>query len=417
MAGRRNNAARPPSKIAMRVQLLVALMFPLCCGCERTSPAQRREPTAPTAAPHRATQPSASPLTAERIFQALTAHTWTTARPGADHRPGPDHHVWAFAPDGTWTTQHITDFTTTPRTGKWNLQGGSRHAAGDWFVCFDDGRRVRFAARADGSLGWHYPDKPVTPDPRYSVAALPPLTLAAEVVRTAAQLTARGWKRANDLDLRREPTLVRFAPDWTYAADYRHGQCTSLGTWYATADEIQASSPDGHCDARPGTGGDQFSASVIDDARILISGDLYVPEDKPVERGVIWALFGYEQVTPIRIQYDMPLRKGVPARFDVTITNKGRWPLTLQRFSLTGEYSNYGRDAGGGGKAAVPPKEIAAVNLANLELAPEKSHAFALEATFPEAGERWLYFNALVSGPTQNWDTHTAHELTVRRAE
>ena len=100
-------------------------------------------------------------------------------------------------------------------------------------------------------------------------------------------------------------------------------------------------------------------------------------------------------------------------RFDVTVTNKGTWPLTLQRFALTDEYSNYDRDAGQRDKALAPPKEIAAVDLAGLELSPEKSHSFTFQATFPNAGERWIYFNALISGPTQNWDTHQAHELTV----
>jgi hypothetical protein len=113
----------------------------------------------------------------------------------------------------------------------------------------------------------------------------------------------------------------------------------------------------------------------------------------------------------------MPLRQGAPARSDVTITNKSALPLTLQRFSLTSEYSDYGRDVSNPGKALAPPKEIAAADLANLELPPDKSHGFSFQATFPEAGERWVYFNALISGPTQNWDTHRAHELSVRRPE
>ena len=416
MAGGRNIGMPPPSKIAMRVPLLlVAPVLLLCCGCDRTIPGARAGATSGVidASPPAGTRPAASPFTAERVFSILTANTWTTARPGADHRPGPDYHVWTYAPDGTWTTRHITDFTTAPRSGKWNLQRGARHAAGEWFLCFDDGRRVRFTLRGDGMPLNLYPDKPVPRDPRHSAATLPRISLSPELARTAARLTSRGWKRANDLDLRMEPTLVRFAADWTYAADYRHGQCTSRGTWYATADEIVAANPDGRCDDRPGAGGDQFSGSVIDDGRVLISGDLYVPEDQPVPRGVIWALFGYEQVTAILIEYDMPLRKGVPAQFDVRITNKGTWPLTLRRFSLTGEYSNYGRDAGDPGKVLAPPKEIAAVDLANLEIPPEKSHAFSFQATFPEAGERWVYFNAMIYGPTQNWDTHRAHELNV----
>ena len=111
----------------------------------------------------------------------------------------------------------------------------------------------------------------------------------------------------------------------------------------------------------------------------------------------------------------MPIRRGVPVRFDVTVTNAGREPLTLERFSLTRSYSNYGRNVGDTGQALVLPEdEIGDHDLERFELQPGKSHRFALSASFPQAGAQWVYFNALISSTRQNWDTHHPHNLLVR---
>lgn len=169
-------------------------------------------------------------------------------------------------------------------------------------------------------FGKLYPEQPRKRDPERTAAKLPELTLRPEVQQIVKRLTAHRWKRANDLDLRTEATEVCFSSDWTYVGTYRGGECTSRGTWYATVEEIFAHSPEGRCVDAARSRGDLFRAEVIDDRRILVSGDLYVPEDEPVKRGVIWHLFGYDNRT-IRIEYDMPIRRGMPVRFDVTITN------------------------------------------------------------------------------------------------
>jgi hypothetical protein len=238
--------------------------------------------------------------------------------------------------------------------------------------------------------------------------------LQAEVQEIVERLTAHTWKRANDLDVFMAPTQVRFRPDWTYAATYRGGECRSEGTWYATAKEIVAHSPQGRCDRPSDTSsGDSLTAQVIDDRKILVNWDLYVPDDEPVPRGIIWHLFGFDAANT-RIEYDMPIRRGQPVRFDVTITNRSIEPLKLDRFSLTRGYSDYGRSLGEAGQALVPPgDEIAAHDLAGIALAPGKSHAFHVMASLPEAGTPTVYFNVLVSGLTQNWDTHQAHWPSV----
>jgi hypothetical protein len=111
----------------------------------------------------------------------------------------------------------------------------------------------------------------------------------------------------------------------------------------------------------------------------------------------------------------MPIRRGVPLRFDVTITNSGREPLKLERFSLSRGYSDYGRNLGERGKQLVlPDDEIAGHDLAGELLDPAQSHSFVLTASLASAGQQWVYFNSLVSGTTQNWDIHQAHELNAQ---
>lgn len=375
----------------------------LCLGCSR-------EQASPTLV-----VPTIAENAPDTIFEALTANNWRSNPPGSESFRAPDYTITTFTADGTWTRQVFTDYHIPPNTGKWNLQSD---AAGDWFLCRDDGQRHRVILNADGTLtltfGRLYPDKPVEPDPRYSAKTLPELKLAPEVQQIVKRLSAQKWIRANDLDLRMEPTQVLFSSDWTYAATYRGGQCTSKGHWFATIDEINAISLAGKCDDRPGTGGDALTAEVIDESQILINHDLYVPEGMPIRRGIIWKLFGYSDVIAIRIEYDMPIRANAATKFDITFKNVSSGPVTLERFSLTDKYYDHGRGVGDTGKALTLPVEIAAVDLKDVKQSPGESHTAALTATFANAETRWVYFNALISGSTQNWDMHQAREMTIR---
>jgi hypothetical protein len=357
--------------------------------------------------------PTQQAAEAERIFETLTSTSWTTLPPKRPAFPPLDYSMSTFRADGTWYFDFFTDHHIPTKTGKWNLQ----FVQGQWFLCQDDGGRATVAINDDGTLalgfGKLYPHEQLMRLPEQTAQALPPLQLLPEVQEIARRLTAKTWKRANDVDLRREPTSVSFRPDWTYSAIYRGGACKSEGTWYAKDDEVVATSPSGRCDDRPGTGGDTLTAKVIDDRKILVNWDLYVPEHEPVPRGIIWGLFGFEQVE-IRVEYDMPIRRGMPVRFDVTITNSGREPLQLERFSLSRAYSDYGRSLGDGGKQLVlPDDEIVNHDLAGRVLDPSESHSFDLTAEWEKAGLQWVYFNSLVTGASQNWDVHQAHELTV----
>jgi hypothetical protein len=409
---------KQPGAVAAMPERQAAAAEPGSAAGPRGEQAARADEPAAAAEKRATTEVAKEPAsTAEEIFDVLTAHSWTSHVPNQPAFPPMDYSVAAYRADGTWSNQFFTDYQIAPRTGRWNLQQNQ----GAWWICLDDGSRSKIELGEGGTIvlgpgkSKLYLHEPLKREPGQTAAKLPKLTLVPEVQEIARRLTAHKWKRANDMDLFMEPTLVEFRPDWTYTGIYRGGKCKSEGTWYATAKEIGAHSPTGRCD-RPesGSGGDQFPAQVIDDRRILISWDLYVPEDEPLPRGIIWKLFGFSDVAAIRIEYDMPIRRGVPTTFDVTINNAGREALTLERFSFTKGYSDYGRGIGDRGKELVlPDDELASHDLAGALLQPGQSHAFRLSATFSEAGTPIVYFNALISGTSQNWDFHQAHWPSV----
>jgi hypothetical protein len=409
----------------MKRSLAMALTIVACLGCERDPAAVDAMPpeAAPVAEPQRseprssepeADEPVAGEPSAEAIFQRLTAHSWTSLPPNRPVFPPMDYSVAAYRAGGTWSFEFHTDYHIPAQTGKWNLQPYE----GEWFLCSDNGSRGKISVHDDGTISLGnfklYPHEPLAREPGQTAAKLSELVLVREVQEIVNRLTAHEWKRANDLDLFMDPTRVQFKSDWTYTATYRGGECKSEGTWYAKIDEIVAHSPKGRCDRPSDTStGDWLTAQVIDDRKILVNWDLYVPKDEPVPRGIIWHLFGFDEADT-RIEYDMPIRRGQPVRFDVTITNRSISPLKLERFALSREYSDYGRSLGEPGKALVPPAdEIAAHDLTGEVLAPGKSHAFHLMASFPDAGTPTVYFNVLASGLTQNWDMHQSHWPSV----
>jgi hypothetical protein len=396
-------------KLSLPLSILVAA---LGCGAQRSQVTSQGSETRPASASD----------SAEEVFGFLTANTWRSNPPDIEHKPAPDYRVTTFAADGTWSEQHLTDYHIEPKRGKWNLQRGAARSetraekAGEWFVCRDDGQRHVVVMNADGTLTLTsmrlYPDQPLAANPRFTAASLPAIELLDAVQQIVRRLTAQTWERANDLDLRMEPTGVQFDRDWTFAATYRGGECVSRGHWYATAQEISAINLTGGCDDRPGTGGDWLTAAVIDERRIVVNHDLYLPQGTRPARGTIWRLFGFDTVA-IRIDYDMPIGAEAAVRFDVTFTNAHDRPVKLERFSLTERFDTYGRDVSGTGGSLMLPAEIAGVDLGGIELAPGQSHEASLTATFSQAGLQWVYFNALISGVTQNWDFHQAHEMMI----
>jgi hypothetical protein len=115
----------------------------------------------------------------------------------------------------------------------------------------------------------------------------------------------------------------------------------------------------------------------------------------------------------VHVEYDMPIRKGVPAKFDVTVTNIRLGEVILQRFSLTREYGHDYRRADRTLQAE-KVAELAALDLGEAVLARGETKTFSLSVTFPKAGRQRWYVNAMVLGPSQAWDNMQGYTFDIR---
>ncbi|MCA9050785.1 MAG: hypothetical protein KDA89_18730 [Planctomycetaceae bacterium] len=355
--------------------------------------------------------------TRRRIFSQLTRNSWTTDVLDERH---PDRTVFRFHADGTYRIDLLTDYAIDPGEGAWNfLQDDD----GTWWLMFDNGQREQFRFNDDRTLTFLgnrlQPDEPL--EQTRTVDQLASITVPEPVQQAAAHLCSNRWQLSNDLNLYRQPTSVEFYPDWTYRTTYRYGECHTQGTWYATARPlmpgahaapIQAGSSLSKCDTR-GPRPEHLNVEHLEEIGLLINGELYVPQEAATNRAVIWALFGYSHVVRVRVQYDMPIRQGVPHRFDIefTIVDRDMSDLTLQRFSLTEKYDQGYRLA----KHELGEiEEIAAADLKSEVLRRGDVHKASIVATFPKAGTQFVYFNAMMYDDRQDWDTRFAYELRVR---
>ena len=85
----------------------------------------------------------------EEIFAKLTDNSWCD-REATKGSMFPDYTDYKYKPDGTYEWHHFTDYTPAPSgSGKWNFE---QNSAGEWFLLYDDGQRLRFTFNNDGSL-------------------------------------------------------------------------------------------------------------------------------------------------------------------------------------------------------------------------------------------------------------------------
>jgi hypothetical protein len=378
----------------MKGTFFAAFLFSLLAGCG--SP-----PAAPSAAPSAKAHDA---ITAEALISKLTSHGWATE---AAKRPvgQEDYTTWDFQPNGRYRAQLHSDFTAAPDIGFWNV---ARDSDGQWWVAFDSGLRQRVTLKGDDVQLGTALLRP-TGEARKPGGApdLPNFQLQPAAQEMAKRLTAHAWKRANDLQLDVEPTRVRFHPDWEYQADYRGGECVSRGVWYVSPQENVASGFTGDCMGAKPPYRDEFRIDFLDEPGILIADDLYVPADKPLPRGVVWALPGYDNPR-VRIEYDMPIHAGQRVRFDVTITNLEHspgmrpQPLTVERFSLTEKYHSYRQPD----QSLDIPAEVFHRDLADRKLMPGETLSLQFDMEAPAAPSMGFYFNVLMRGETQHWDLH-----------
>ena len=385
-------------------------------------------------------------LSREEIFKRLTKNKWIDRDPAKAQKTTnteplgfmPFDFGWNYSltlrPDGTYSWTQASDAVPQPSdAGKWNFE---QNAAGDWFLLFDNGKRQRFTMNEDGSLTldldlWKlalYPGKPITDDQLFTADTLPSLPMNPGLVSVIDRLTAQKWKRANDLNLNREPTRIEFRKDWSYVATYRNNECENKGWWYAALVDkqfeekhdrslkgvdvmVRAASPLHTCYQQEGDNSvrtEHFKGKLLDNGFLWLGYDLYVPEDYQLEKGVIGEILGYSDVVRIKVTYDMPIRAGVANNFEVEVTNLGERrynnPITLQRFSVTEDYAI--RDYRQTNNYEIAhAEEIAGKDLGLKQLKVGETYTFSLEVTFKKRGKQKFYLNALMYGPTQKWDT------------
>ncbi|MFH0862614.1 MAG: hypothetical protein V1875_06235 [Candidatus Altiarchaeota archaeon] len=341
----------------------------------------------------------------EAIYDKLTKNSWCTPK-------GINSYVYSFKPDGTYAWNQFEDYVPSPSgSGRWNFE---QNPAGEWFLLYDNGQRLRFTLYRFDRLILEYanlrPCDPITTPRKYDASSLPP-------VRSPNQddkkLVANRWKRANDIDLDYEPTLVEFRDNFEYVTTYRYGECQNSGSWYAKAGQIKASSTTDKCDPRDDIYPEAFPGEWSEDGFLLLNNDddLYVPEDYPLMKGVIWRIFSFSDIMEIKVEYDMPIRAGVPNRFDVEMKNvaKREGPMTIRRFSVTKDYGDYRNTDG----SIAQVDEIAGLDLGSRILKPNETYNFSLSVTFEKPGKQRMYLYALVDGRTQKWDFKKNYNINV----
>jgi hypothetical protein len=140
-----------------------------------------------------------------------------------------------------------------------------------------------------------------------------------------------------------------------------------------------------------------MSIKIVSDDLIIIDNTPYLAKENLGRRGQFW-LRNYDN-NSIRIEYDMPIQRGVPCRFDVHFENAAN--LTLQRISFTKNFEhNYRLPS----RQLAPVDELAALDLKETKLDVGQSKTFSLNVTFPAAGEHAYYINVMIDGETQSWD-------------
>lgn len=353
------------------------------------------------------------------ILSKLTAHIFSNRAPGFKHPfglcpVGEGDSEFTFSANGHYEHRWIPLSGEKPLvrvSGKWNLQPGPN---GTWLACFDSGERHLVTLFDSGAIqldGWKYPLRKVAAGPEsLSVDGLPAIQLPESIKQRIAVLTSHAWYRQNDVNLDRYPAMIEFQKDFTYKAYTPSGRSYPAGFWYASADKIHLTGPrDEHGESDYLRDEGAHAAIEIDNPnRIIIDSAPYVTKEQLSTKGVIWSIGGYKKELTVRIEYDMPIRKGIPCRFEVTFVQTPN--MIAQRFSVTNGFEYEYRKPDSPIKSA---KEIAAVNLNDTLIGEQETKSFSLDVTFPESGQHTYYLNALIKGPTQNWDLNEAFTFQV----
>lgn len=161
--------------------------------------------------------------------------------------------------------------------------------------------------------------------------------------------------------------------------------------------------PDPHSESDYLKQGAHLPVVILNADQLVISNTPYLPHEAIGRMGTIHHFGGHGPPIRVQIEYAMPIRRGVPCRFDVHFISAP--DMTLERFSLTKEFDHGYRKPDG---ALARVEELAAINLNNVILTEGESKSFSVDVVFPQAGDHWYYFNAMIKGTSQCWDEREA---------
>ncbi|MBL8816637.1 MAG: hypothetical protein JNL58_11450 [Planctomyces sp.] len=348
------------------------------------------------------------------VFAAVTSRVWTNRAPEAG-RPfglcpvGEGDSEYRYLASGEYEHRWLPLTKGEPvikASGRWNLQ---RRFDKHWVVCLDTGERHTVTLLNNGAIdldGRKYPARvlqaPLDPNAWEKMQAI---RLQESVLQRNTILTSRVWHRANDVNLDRFPTTIEFRADYSYRAVSGSQRKYPTGSWYATEKSALAvgpRDPQGEGDYLKDYGA-FLRIDIESDNRIIIENTPYVSKEDIGKRGMIRHFGGYGDPIRLELTYEMPIRRGIPCRFDLHCVSAP--DMTLQRFSITKEYCHEPRNPDG---TMAQMEETAAFDLKNSFVNEGESKSFSFDVTFPESGDHTFYLNAFIKGATQNWDEREA---------
>ena len=355
------------------------------------------------------------------VFKTLTSNSWSNAptreRPFGFCPVGEGDSEFRFLASGEYQHQWhslASGETVIKASGRWMLQQGHDKK---WLACLDSGERHPITLFGDGRIqldGWKYPWQKLEPETNTkSLLNLDVIIFPDEVKKRNGVLTSREWHRANDVNLDRFPAKIVFREDFTYMAYSATGREFPIGTWYATSQAASASGPrdpDGEGEYLKNYGS-YFRIEIDHADQLIIESAPYDPKERIGSKGTIWQFGGYSNIR-VRVDYDVPIRCGVPCQFDIHFSEMPE--MTLQRFSITKEYDHGYRRPDG---SIAQVEEIAALDLMETMMHTGESKSFKVNVTFPESGDRSYYLNALIRGATQHWDEREAMTFRILEPE
>ncbi|OGM24600.1 hypothetical protein A2962_01430 [Candidatus Woesebacteria bacterium RIFCSPLOWO2_01_FULL_39_61] len=354
-------------------------------------------------------QPTASSLDKGTLFDKLTANTWCNKDDiSGKSMLAPTAKNYAFTKNGTYKWSHFSDYPEGSGQGNWNFEASGSDSgviflsSGDaWgFVIKSD--RISLAGERLGKC------EAITDSGNTYTADNLPRVNTSDLFN---KLTAKKWKKTNDLDLFRLPTEIEFLKDGKYVANFNNGECSQAGLWSLREGQTHREEPVKDCDFR--SKGENYSINSevkLDGDLLVFESSLYAPTEYPSEQGLIWSDLRYSNKIVMKIKYKRPIKSGVSNVFDIELTNVSKENAVLKSLSIS--QTPYKR-TNDGFTTDGEVKVLATENFQNIDLTSGQSRELTKNITFTGSGESELKINVNFEGKTQPYNGYESYVLKL----